>query len=122
MEQFERTVVIGNVVAKIIGPAAVGVDIVEMLVQLFGEQPRYNIEIFVVMRGQPACVFLRFFRRAAGLGRVPRDVEFAGTQHQMRRSPCTSPCDKSVVSGPPRKTDPTKSNLEIKRDSSLRSK
>src|SRR5712664_1126177 len=122
MEQFECAVGIGNFVAKIIGPAAVGVDIVKMLVQRFGEQPRYNIEIFVVMRGQPARVFLRFFRRAAGLGRMPGDVEFAGMQHQKRWSPCKSLCDKSVVSGPPRKTDPTKSNLEIKRDSSLRSK
>jgi len=48
---------IGNFVAKIIGPAAVGVDIVKMLVQRFGDSPRYNIEIFVVMRGQPARVF-----------------------------------------------------------------
>src|SRR5260370_7141755 len=109
MEQFECAVGIGNFVAKIIGPAAVGVDIVKMLVQRFGEQPRYNIEIFVVMRGQPARVFLRFFRRAAGLGRMPRVVEFAGTQHHNTWSPSTSLSDKSPVSVPPRPTDPTTS-------------
>src|SRR5260370_396594 len=82
VEQFECAVWIGNFVAKIIGPAAVGVDVVKMLVQGSGKKPRYNFEILIVMSGQPARVALRLFGRATGLGGMPRDVDFAGAQHQ----------------------------------------
>src|SRR5208282_848389 len=39
VEQFERTGGVRDFVAEIIGPAAVGVDVVEMLVKRFGEKP-----------------------------------------------------------------------------------
>src|SRR2546428_4156492 len=91
MEQIQSARRFGNFIAKIIGPTAVGVEVVEMLVQRFGEEPRYDIEIFVVMRGQPARVFLRFFHRATGLGRMPRNVNFAEAQHQKRDSSLHKP-------------------------------
>jgi hypothetical protein len=52
-----------------------------MLMEFFREQPGYDVEIFVVMSGQPARVFLGGFGSAAGLRRVPGDVNFAGEQH-----------------------------------------
>src|SRR5260370_5104757 len=78
VEQFECAVWIGNFVAKIIAPAAVGVDVVKMLVQSSRKKPRYNFEILVVMSGQPARLALRLFGRATGLGGMPRDVDFPG--------------------------------------------
>src|SRR2546427_13011585 len=82
MEQIQSARRFGNFIAKIIGPTAVGVEAEEMLVQRFGKEPRYDIEIFVVIRGQPARVFLRFFRRATALRRMPRDVNLSEAQHE----------------------------------------
>ena len=81
-KQFQRARRIGNFVSKIIGPSAIGIDIVEMLVQRFGEKPRYDVEILVVMRRQPARIVPRHFRRTAGFRRVPRDIDFVRAQHQ----------------------------------------
>ncbi len=80
-EQFQRARRIGNFVAKIVGPAAVGVDVVEMLMQGLGEEPRNDVEIFVMVRRKPARVPFGYFGRAAGLRRVFGDFDFAGTQH-----------------------------------------
>ena len=79
VQQLERAGGIGNFVAQIVGPAAVGVDIVEMLVQARGQQPGDHVEIFVVMRGQPARVALRLppAEQPDG-GSVARDFEFGG--------------------------------------------
>ena len=57
---------VGNFVAEIVGPAAIRVDVVKMLMKFLREQPGDDVEIFVVMRGQPARVMLRLFGRAAG--------------------------------------------------------
>src|SRR5712692_168090 len=100
MEQIQSARRIGNFVAEIIGPAAVGIDVVEMLVQRFGEKPRYDVEIFVVTSGEPLRVLLCFFRRAAGLGRVPRDVDFAGEQHQEGTSSNDLMGETGVLEGP----------------------
>ena len=78
MEEFEGAIRIGDFVAEIVGPAAVSVDIVEMLVEFFGEEPGDHVEIFVVMCGEPAGVGLRGFGSAAGRWRVAREVDFAG--------------------------------------------
>ncbi len=82
IQQFECARRIGDFVAEIVRPAAIRIDVVEMLVQRFGEKPGYDVEILVVMRGQPTCVPLRHFGRAGWLRRVPCDVDFAGEQHQ----------------------------------------
>jgi hypothetical protein len=51
VEQFEGPLRIGDFVAEIVGPAAVGVDVVEMLVEFFGEKPGDYVEILVVVGG-----------------------------------------------------------------------
>ena len=51
---------VADLVAQIVGPAAEGVDVVEILVQALGQQEADHVEIFVVMRGQPARVALGF--------------------------------------------------------------
>jgi hypothetical protein len=56
-----------------------------MLVEMPRQQPGNDFEIFVMMRGQPASVFLRFGGRAAGWGRMTCEVDFAGEQHQESR-------------------------------------
>ncbi len=120
IEQFQRARRAGNFVTEIIGPAAIRIDVVKMLVQRFGEKPRYDVEILVVVSRQPARVLLRHFERAARLRRVPRDVDFAGAQHQKRESPCMGMSAKGTHSGPPRKADPTKSKHKSRSDSSQR--
>ena len=50
IEQFEGALFLRDFVAEVISPAAVGVDIVEMLVQVFRKQLGDDVEIFVVMR------------------------------------------------------------------------
>jgi hypothetical protein len=55
-----------------------------MLMEMPGQEPGNDFEILVVMRGQPAGVLLRGGRRAAGRRHVPRELDFAGEQHQER--------------------------------------
>jgi hypothetical protein len=68
-------------IAEIVGPAAVGIDIVEMLMKIFREEPGDNLEVFVVMRGEPVGVALGGFERAAKLRGMPGNFNFAGKQH-----------------------------------------
>ena len=81
IEELNGSHRIGHFVAQIVGPPAVGVNIVEMLVQSLGQKPRDDIEILVVMRGEPACVLLRDGGRTTGRRRVAHDVEFAREKH-----------------------------------------
>ena len=76
IEQLESTLAVGNFVAQIIRPAAIGVEIVEMLVQPLREQPRNHVEILVVMRREPACVTLGLGGAARFGGKMARDFEF----------------------------------------------
>ena len=55
---------IRDLVAEIVGPAAVRVDIVKMLVQGLGKEPGDYVEVLVMMRGEPARVLLRGSDRA----------------------------------------------------------
>ena len=81
IKKLERAQGISDLVAQIVRPAAIGIDVVEMLMKSFGEQPGNDVEVFVMMRGEPSRVFLCGGRRAARFGRVAHDLEFAGTQH-----------------------------------------
>ena len=78
MQQFQSARRVANFVTEIIRPAAIRVDVVEILVQRFGEKPGYDVEIFVVMRCEPPRVSPSHFGRAAGLWCVPGNVDFAG--------------------------------------------
>jgi hypothetical protein len=76
IEQFKSTLAVGNFIAQVVRPSAVGVEIVKMLVQSLREQPRDHVEILVVMRGEPARVALGFGGAAAFGGKMARDFEF----------------------------------------------
>jgi hypothetical protein len=47
-------------VAQIVGPAAIGVDVVEILMQALGQQEADDLEVLVVVRGEPAGVGFGF--------------------------------------------------------------
>src|SRR5579859_4544565 len=81
VEEFEGAGRVRNFVAEVVGPAAVGVDIIEMLMKLFRQKPGDDFEIFVMMRGEPFRELLGGLRRAARGGGVCGNGEFTGTQH-----------------------------------------
>ena len=83
VQEFEGACCSGDFVTEVVGPAAICVDVVEMLMQFFREQPGNYVEIFVMMGCEPARVVLRGFRRAARRRRVRGDFEFVRTQHLL---------------------------------------
>ena len=76
VEQFKSVLAVRDLVAQIVRPAAVGVEIIEMLVQPLREQPRDHVEVLVVMRREPARIALGFGGAAAFGGKMARDFEF----------------------------------------------
>ena len=58
-QQAETFARIANLVAQVVGPAAKSVDVIKILMQLFGQQKSHYMEIFVVPGGQPASVLFR---------------------------------------------------------------
>ena len=52
VEQLECARGIRHLIAEVVRPAAIGIHVVKMLVQAAREQPRDDIEILVVMRGE----------------------------------------------------------------------
>src|SRR5262249_47638734 len=57
-QEFQRMLNIPDFVPQIIGPAAVGIDIVEMLVQPPRKEPRNHGKVFVMRRRQPPAIGL----------------------------------------------------------------
>src|SRR5690242_550289 len=57
-EQAQAFGGVADLVAEVVGPAAKRVDIVEILVQAFGQQKSYDVEVLVMMGGEPARVSL----------------------------------------------------------------
>ena len=76
IQQLQRDFRIGNFIAQIVGPAAIGIDIVKMLVQAPRQQPGDHIEIFVVVRRQPTRVTARLFGADSPRGKVARNFQF----------------------------------------------
>src|SRR6185437_13902113 len=60
IEQPQAFDAIADFVGEIIRPSAIGIDVIEILMEFFREQETDDVKIFVVMRGQPARVFFRF--------------------------------------------------------------
>src|SRR5579859_1887293 len=86
IKEFEGALFLRNLVAEIVGPAAIGIKIVEMLVQILREQPGDDIEIFVMVRSEPARVLLRRCRGAPIRGSALGNFEFTWAQHIKRDS------------------------------------
>ena len=59
-EQAQALGRVADLVAQIVRPAAEGIDVVEILMQPLGQQKTDDVEIFVMMGGQPARVLLGF--------------------------------------------------------------
>lgn len=51
---------ITNLVTEIIRPAAEGIDVIKILMEMLGQKEADYVEIFVVMGGEPAGVMFRF--------------------------------------------------------------
>ena len=64
VEQAQALGRVADLVAQIVRPAAVGVHVVEILVQPLGQQEADHVKILVVMGGQPARVGARLLRRS----------------------------------------------------------
>ena len=56
VQQGQAPLRVARLVGQVVGPAAIGVDIVEMLPQAPGQQPTGDGEILVVPPGQPPAV------------------------------------------------------------------
>ena len=78
IEEFERGRGVADFVAQIVGDAAVGVDVEEMLAQAAGKEPTGDGEIFVVGAGQAGAVFAGLGERGRG-GREWRSWRAGGT-------------------------------------------
>src|ERR1700743_3993805 len=87
-----------------------------MLVEFFGEEPGNDIEIFIVMRGQPAGVFLGVVERATGGWKVlGAKFECVGTEHFSSSSGAKAPLQLRLMSRlKPRPTNPHTGKLRLK--------
>src|SRR5580704_5877184 len=95
IKQFQGALFLWDFVAEIVGPAAISVDIVEMLVKIFREQPRDYIEIFVVMRGEPARVLFRRGHGAVVRRSLLGNFELTRAQH-VKRDPSLRRTNRST--------------------------
>jgi hypothetical protein len=75
-EEFEGAEGSGQLVAQVVRPAAIGVQVAKMLSQAAREQPAGHVEIFIVMGGQPAGVTLGVFHGTPVGRQGPRYLEF----------------------------------------------
>src|ERR1700675_326395 len=81
VEQLESAPGIGYLIAEVVRPATISVDIVEMLMQPPRKQPTHDIKIFVVMSGQPSRITLRLGDSTVLPRQVSRDFQFGSGQH-----------------------------------------
>src|ERR1700733_8736037 len=72
---------IRNFVSQVIGPAAISIQVVKMLVQTARQQPGNDVEILVMMRGEPASVSLGLRNRASERREPSSNFEFSGGLH-----------------------------------------
>src|SRR5690348_13539819 len=63
VEQFQTVRGIMRLVSQIICPAAIGVDVAEMLPQSLGQEPAGDRKVLVVLRGEPAAISFSVGRR-----------------------------------------------------------
>ena len=85
LEQFEAAAAVADFVTQIVGPAAIGVDVVKIPVQSFGQQKTYDVEILVVVGGQPAGIRLGIFQRPSFAKRFRRIYELGWRKEHERR-------------------------------------
>ena len=62
---------IADLVAEIIRPAAERIDVVEVLMQIFGQQEADDMKVFVMMGREPACVGFRFAAETMSCSALP---------------------------------------------------
>src|SRR5712664_870817 len=84
VQQLERERGIGDFISEVVGPAAVCVQIVKMLMEALGKQPRGHIEILVMVRGEPTRVLFGVGNRTAKRRQSTSDFEFSRNLHGVR--------------------------------------
>ncbi len=65
-QQAQALLLVADLIAQVVGPAAEGVHVIEILVQALGQQKADDVEVLVVMGGQPARVSFRVGDVVAG--------------------------------------------------------
>ncbi len=68
VEQEQRLLLVADFIAKVIGDSAIGVDVVEVLVQMFGQKPGDDREVLVMRVREAGGVLLRLFERRSMRG------------------------------------------------------
>src|ERR1035437_3555793 len=75
---------VANFIAQVVSPAAERIYVIEVLVQAFGQQERDDVEVFVVMGSEPACVRLGFGDGIFIAQRLRRVDEFFGGERRSQ--------------------------------------
>src|SRR5579859_5066658 len=63
VEEFKRRRSVADFIAKIVGDAAIGINIEEMLAQTARQKPRCYGKVFVVCAGETSAVLAGLFKR-----------------------------------------------------------
>src|ERR1019366_4989711 len=66
IEQGERCSRFSNFVAEVVGDAAIGVDVQEILTEFPGQKPGRHGKVFVMRAGELAAIFSRLLERWSG--------------------------------------------------------
>ena len=81
VEQLQRCGRVANLIAQIVGDAAIGINIEEMLAQPLGKKPGSDRKILVVRARQPPAIFARLGQR----GRMRQGSRTPAAVHSKRR-------------------------------------
>ncbi len=90
VQQLQGARGVGDLISKVVRPAAVRIQIVKMLMESLGKQPRGHIEIFVVVCGEPARVAFGLRKRTARRRHAAGNFEFNGNLHGVGPAAGTS--------------------------------
>src|SRR5579872_1333671 len=99
VQQRQRLRGVADFIAEIIRNAAIGVDIVEMLMQMLRQKPRHYRKVFVVTLGQALAVGIRLSQRRSRLGSsILRRQRLPASLHiRSLRTHCATPFGRIAV-------------------------
>ena len=87
VQQLERAQGAGYFVAQVIGPTAVGINVIEMPAQAARQEPSGYVEVFIMVRRKPAGVGLGLAHGACHGGKARDISSSAGDCMAARKRP-----------------------------------